>query len=162
MVGVCNTTPLNYLVLIGAVDILPQLFERVLVPQIVMDQLLDHRTPNVVRAWASHPPTWLGVVAVPAPPDPVLAKLHAGEREAIILAQKVGAAIFIVDERAARKEAERRGLNVTGTLGILDIAAQRGLIDFESAIERLRRTTFRMTESLLEQFLEREARPAPW
>lgn len=33
MIAVSNTTPLNYLILIGAVDALPQPFERVLIPQ---------------------------------------------------------------------------------------------------------------------------------
>jgi predicted nucleic acid-binding protein len=46
---------------------------------------------------------------------------------------------------------------VTGTLGVLDIAAERGLVDFAQAINRLRRTTFRIPEALLDSLLEKYA-----
>lgn len=39
MTAVTNTTPLNYLVLIHAVEILPQLFQRILAPQAVLGEL---------------------------------------------------------------------------------------------------------------------------
>lgn len=44
-----------------------------------------------------------------------------------------------------------------GTLGILEIAAARGLIDLPAAIERLLQTTFYVTPSLLKTLLENDA-----
>lgn len=46
---------------------------------------------------------------------------------------------------------------MTGTLGVLDLAARRGLIDFAQAIEGLRRTTFRVPEELLDSLLKKHA-----
>jgi len=46
-----------------------------------------------------------------------------------------------------------RGLAVTGTLGIPDLAARRQLIDFEEAIERLQRTSFRYRKGVIEGLL---------
>jgi predicted nucleic acid-binding protein len=43
---------------------------------------------------------------------------------------------------------------VTGTLGILDLAAQRGLADFAQAVGRLRKTNFRVPRDLLDALLE--------
>jgi len=51
MAAVTNTTPLNYLVLIGAVNVLPALYGRVLVPGAVASELQHERTPAEVRAW---------------------------------------------------------------------------------------------------------------
>jgi predicted nucleic acid-binding protein len=47
---VADTGPLNYLVLIGAIDLLPKLFETVLVPQAVCDELCHRVAPAAVRA----------------------------------------------------------------------------------------------------------------
>ena len=50
-----------------------------------------------------------------------------------------------------------RGLAVTGTLGVLDLAARRGLIDLAAAFERLKTTTFYYRQGLLEVLLARHA-----
>jgi predicted nucleic acid-binding protein len=61
MIVVSDASPLNYLVLIDAVDILPALFGRVLTPPAVWCELHRDRTPEAVRQWASQPPPWLEV-----------------------------------------------------------------------------------------------------
>ena len=60
---VADTTPLNYLVLIQAADILPELYRTVLIPPAVKAELAHANTPAVVRAWISQPPAWLEVVS---------------------------------------------------------------------------------------------------
>src|SRR5262245_20868242 len=115
---VSNTTPLNYLIRIGAVELLPQLFDRVLVPQAVIEELTHPRAPVPVRAWATQPPEWLEVRQIVDPQDALLAEFDPGERQAIALAQEISADLVVIDEREARKEAERRSLTITGTLGI--------------------------------------------
>jgi hypothetical protein len=58
---VADTGPINYLVLIDAIDLLPKLFDQVLAPQAVFDELTDPDTPATVRAWvtcASRPMPW--------------------------------------------------------------------------------------------------------
>jgi predicted nucleic acid-binding protein len=120
MIVVSDTTPLNYLILIEAADVLPALFGRVYAPKAVMLELSDPRSPQPVREWASSPPAWL-TVQEPAQVDATLPKkLHKGEVEAISLAQELGADWVLIDERKASREAEGRGLRVAGTLGILE------------------------------------------
>jgi len=80
---VADTTPLNYLVLIQATDILPELYRTVLIPPAVKAELAHANTPAIVRAWISQPPAWLEVVSLKQPVDSALAHLDAGEREAI-------------------------------------------------------------------------------
>lgn len=61
MIVVSDTSPLCYLLLIEGIEILPQLFERVIIPQKVRDELLAPNAPKVVREWISQPPDWLEV-----------------------------------------------------------------------------------------------------
>jgi len=56
MIVVADTSPLNYLVLIGCIDILPQLHQKVLIPSAVRRELLSVSAPPEVRAWALNPP----------------------------------------------------------------------------------------------------------
>ena len=119
---VADTTPLNYLVLIQAADILPNLYRTVLIPPAVKAELAHANTPAIVRAWISQPPPWLEVVSLKLPVDSALALLDAGEREAISLASELQATLLLMDEREGVTIARQRGLKVVGTLAALDIA----------------------------------------
>src|SRR5713226_8434397 len=79
----------------------------------------------------------------PASDDPALSNLDAGERSAIALAQSETNALLLIDEAAGRREASRRGISNTGTLGILRAAALGELIDLPSALGRLLASNFR-------------------
>jgi len=83
--------------------------------------------------------------------------LDEGETAAIALAILLGADLLLMDERKGVTVARGMGLRVTGTLGVLDIAAQRGLVDFAQAADRLRRTSFRISGALLDSLLRKHA-----
>jgi predicted nucleic acid-binding protein len=97
---VSDTTPLNYLVLIEAIDLLPQLYGRVLIPPAVRAELAHPRAPQAVRSWLAEPPAWLVVVAPSVVPAEVRSmSLDAGEMEAIALALENHADLLLIDER---------------------------------------------------------------
>jgi len=83
--------------------------------------------------------------------------LGIGERQAICLAQELGAAAIIIDEEQGRQEARRRGLTVIGLLGVLRDAAERDLVQLQPALSRLQKTNFRVSDKLIESLLLREA-----
>lgn len=56
------------------------------------------------------------------------AKLHEGEVEVMILCQERQADLAIIDDNAAKKTAKYLGINVTGTLGVLLKAKQKGIL----------------------------------
>jgi predicted nucleic acid-binding protein len=134
---VADTGPLNYLVLIQAIEILPNLYEGVSIPPAVLDELSHPRTPDLVRAWISRPPSWLRVVALKERVDSSLSALDAGEREAISLAWELHAHLLLMDERDGVFLARKHGLDVIGTLAVLDLAAGRGLVDLQTMFDRL-------------------------
>jgi len=148
IVVVADTSPLNYLVQIECQNILPALYERILVPEEVVEELSHPRTPAAVRAWADKLPDWLEVRQVYKSMDGTLAGLGPGEQGAIQLAQDLRADLLLMDERKGTKIARKRGLKVAGTLGILLIAARRGLVDIDLALARLEMTDFRSTPEL--------------
>lgn len=88
-----------------------------------------------------------------------LEKLQSGERAAIILAESIKGDLILLDEKAARRVAAERGLRVAGLLGVLGEAATRGFVDLPSAIDRLRKTTFRCSPALLKETLDRFGSP---
>ena len=119
-----------------------------------MTELRHPGAPVAVRAWAASPPTWLEVRA-PESIDPNV-KLGPGETEAISLALELKADAVLIDERKGLMVARELGLFATGTLGVLEIAAEKGLIDLAWAIAILRQTTFRASGEVLDAMLQRD------
>jgi len=158
MLVVSDTSPINYLVLIQQETLLPILYERVVIPPAVHEELQRSQTPEEVRQWIAHPPVWL---SVERPQQPLsvrqFPRLDDGELEAIPLAQELGASFLVMDDFEGREEAERRALTVTGTLGVLETAAIRGLIDLPSVLAQLQATTFYASQRLYDGVLARDA-----
>ena len=153
--AVSDTSPLNYLVLSRVIDVLPRLFQRVVVPPAVLAELRSSDAPAAVRDWANALPPWVEV-QWPTHDDPSLT-LHRGEREAICLAMEIHAEFVLLDDRPARRAAKERGLIVVGTLGVLEKAAARNLLDLPAVIDVIGRTTFKIAPSLIATVLERDA-----
>ena len=150
---VADTGPIHYLILIEQIELLPRLFAQVFLPSVVRDELAHAEAPYAVQAWIASPPQWLEVLATP-PKDLALRSLDDGESAAITLAASVGADAILMDDRAGVAVARARGFVVTGTIGILDAAARQRFVDFAQAVERLRRTSFRYPDALLNDLLK--------
>ncbi len=80
--------------------------------------------------------------------------LHDGECAAIALAMELGADRLIIDEALGRKIAAEKGIKIVGTVGVLETAAARGLIELEAAFQMLSQTDFWLPEGFLSSRLE--------
>lgn len=149
-VVVADTTPLNYLILVGHADILGSLFGEVLVPEAVLAELQHPNAPDAVTRWLLSPPTWLRVEKVRLADEAL--QLGRGETEAISLAIERGLKVVLMDERRGRAAAEARGLVAVGTLNLIDLADERRLFDGIEVLNSLRQTTFRAERELFERF----------
>src|SRR5438128_4470165 len=103
MIVVSDTSPLNYLVLIGADQVLPSLFGRVLTPPEVLAEMQHAKAPARVSAWAKNPPAWLEVRSPQETPH--FPGLGPGESAAIALAQQEHAAALLIGIRGHRYSA---------------------------------------------------------
>jgi predicted nucleic acid-binding protein len=150
---VSDTGPLHYLVLTNAIDVLPKLFSRILVPDAVVVELSHPETPLAVRTWLQSAPPWIdcGPNASTVAADSL--RRGAGERAAINLAESVGAQMLLIDDRAGVVSARSRGLETIGTLGVMVRAAQLDLLDLRDAFAGLRATNFRCSPEMLDALL---------
>ena len=155
MIVVADTSPINYLVLLGVEKVLPQLYKRVLMPTAVLSELSDSEAPEIVHRWASKLPDWCEVHAAKESSLPELRPLDAGEREAISIALEVRVELILLDEVKARRVAARvLSVPVRGTLGVLRDAHEAGLIDGAATLHRLKdETNFYVEDELLLRFL---------
>jgi predicted nucleic acid-binding protein len=151
---VADTGPLRYLILIEETEILARLYERLIVPSSVFIELTHQRAPQEVRRWAESLPRWAEVKT--AGNVPLKDILDTGEAEAIALCQELAATALLIDEAEAREIALARGLPVTGTIGIIEKAAQLNLLDLKSTFERLLKTNFRISPQLVKDALSRQ------
>jgi predicted nucleic acid-binding protein len=79
-----------------------------------------------------------------------LPTLDNGERAAIALALSEKANLLLIDERAGVRAALANGLSVVGTVGVLEMAARLGMVDLSAAFTRLRATSFRIRQQVLD------------
>lgn len=93
----------------------------------------------------------MSVVAVD---DDTLGQLGAGERDAITLALDLHVGLILIDERKGTRAALNKGLDVTGTLGVLGLAARRGFVDLADSFARLKQTNFRYRREILDALLD--------
>lgn len=131
-----DSGPINYLIFIGHISVLSELAETVVLPASVVAEL---QHPAAVRTWAS---------ALPACAESRTAlhpfeadDLSVADRDGISLAKELRAAVLLMDDRDARRHAAKLGVTTMATVGLLEIAVARGLVDLADALERLRRTS---------------------
>ncbi len=158
---VADTGPLIALSRMSRLDLLPQLFGEVLVPQAVVAELcLDEPRCGVADlAAAVSTAGWLS--SVKSAGAPTIAGLDAGESAAICLAQSLGCPLLL-DERRARRAAVKRAVPVIGTGRVLIAAKEHGLIESVAAeLVALRQAGYRLSSALCRQLtdLAGEAEP---
>ena len=150
MIVVADSGPLRYLIALGQQELLPRIFGETWLPSDVVRELSAAETPPEVRAFLNNPPEWL---KVQDPSERALAainkELDIGERAALALARELGADLVLVDDAAARREATILRIRVTGTVGVLRLAAERGWIDVPAVVEQLRRSGLYLSESVI-------------
>jgi predicted nucleic acid-binding protein len=157
MIVIADTSPINHLVLIDAIGILPEMFGEVIIPDAVCEELKHRRAPEPVRRFINEEHSWLIVKEVEVPANTGLDDLGPGERSAIFLAETEKADLLIIDERKGMRAAVRRNLTAAGTVFLLEQAAQKNLIDLFVTFERLKKTSFHISHDLLNEILYRNS-----
>lgn len=131
MIIISDTSPLSNLAIVGYLSLLQQIYNKVIIPQGVAEELKNASDEeNLIAGVLSL--DWIEVV--PAKNLELISvlrnnhNLDRGEAEAIALALELNAGELLIDERLGRREATRLGLPITGVLGILLVAKHRRLI----------------------------------
>lgn len=154
MIVVADTSCICYLILIDCIELLSQLYGSVIIPNAVYLELQADNAPVRVKQWIQDYPQWLKVEFVEMIMNYELDRLDKGEIEAIILAERCQSDLLIVDDRLARTIARKRGLKITGLLGVLYDAALADKIDLAQKLEALQKTSFFVNPNLLDSLLQ--------
>ncbi len=152
MIVIVDSTPLIYLAAIGKFGLLRTLYQQLIIPQAVYDEVV---TQGAGRWGASETASaaWIDCRAISDPsklPSPQ-AHLHGGEREVIGLAEELRADLVLMDEAAGRRELSTRGIKCLGTVGLMIHAKQRGLIAaLKPELDQLRACGFHLSNRLMQ------------
>ncbi len=152
MIVISDTSPIRYLCLIGRIDLLPAIFESVVVPNAVAAELSRTATPQAACDFIGNPPDWLHI-RTPSHPIVATGDFGDGELQAIALALELHADYLIIDDWGARTIAEQQQITVIGTLGVLKIAARRRLVELKQAIDDLQLCGFYISDKLKAEIL---------
>jgi uncharacterized protein len=129
MIVVSNTSPIFYLSTIGQLDLLHQLYDEIVIPTAVFNEI-THVGNTDASARVVPTLSWIKTqsVADRAFVNTLRAELDPGEAEAIALAVELNANRLLIDERLGRSVAMQVRLQATGVLGILIAAKKKNLI----------------------------------
>lgn len=147
MVVVANSTPLIALSKLGLFELLKEYFGEVAIPKEVYEEVVT-RGGNLFGAKEVSNSNWIKVIepenriAV----DSLSMSLGKGEAEAIILAKEKNT-LLIIDDKDGRTMATNLGVQVTGTVSLLMLAAEDGKIDLKKALDELIASGFRLSKS---------------
>ena len=142
---ICNTSPLQYLHQLRALDTLHALAARVTVPFAVANEVtvgkalgIDLPDLNALDWITLRRPSSIAAL-------PLVGELGPGETEVLMLALESPGALVILDDWLARWVAQTIGIKLTGTLGILRDAKKAGLIPAVGPLlDRLQELGFRL------------------
>lgn len=149
-VVVSDAGPLIALARVDALQVLRKLFGQVLIPEAVRNECCARPGIDTDRITTALGQQWLLATPV-GMPEGRTAQLGTGERQALALAQAHPSALLLMDDRLARREAARLGLPFVGTVRVLWIAEQRGLIpSAEQMVSRMSASGYRISIDLLD------------
>lgn len=153
MEAVSNSTPLIALSRLQKLELLEHFFGTVSIPLEVHDEVVTRGGTLYGAREVSHAP-WIHVVAVEnrTAVDALCLNLDRGEAEAIILALERNT-LLIIDDKDGRNAALSLGIPVTGTIGILLLAAHDGMVDFGKELDILIASGFRISEREYQKIL---------
>ena len=153
---ICNTSPIQYLHQADVLELLPTLVGQVCIPEAVAAELREGRRRNV-RLPALEELSWLIVRPVRDPTLlPLVTHLGDGEKEVLALGLETQDPLLLLDDRDARRYARALELEVSGTLGLLLRAKERGVLDaVRPVLDRIQALRFRLNAKTRQGVLER-------
>jgi uncharacterized protein len=156
VIVVADAGPLIHLSLVGKLELLPLLYGRILIPDLVYQEVVQ-KGEGLAGSTEIRTADWVDII----PHDSAAhlfrllrAEIDPGEAAAIWLAVEQQAEWVLSDDRQARWSAERLGFKVRGTLGILAEAKRRGLLSrIAPFLHELKAQGVWLSEGLIEKVL---------
>ncbi|MDI6605329.1 MAG: DUF3368 domain-containing protein [Thermoanaerobacteraceae bacterium] len=159
---VCNSSPIIGLSLIGRLDLLWEIFEEVIIPNEVFNEITNEKAVNKVgaeelKAAVKKQKIKVYIVKNTQMIEQLIGRLHKGELEVIFAAKELGINRVIIDDKPARYFAETMLLKTIGLIGILVLAKDLGKIEnIRSYMDVLLQNEYRISLRLYNEILTKE------
>jgi len=152
---VSNTTPIISLLKVARLDILKELYGEIFIPYEVYKEIEAGKNKEYYTDLTKF--EWVHIVKIQNEKALLFfLDLDKGEAEAIALANEINADLILLDETLGRFHAKHLGLHVTGTIGILLKAKEKGIIkELKPIIIELTQKNIWLSENLIKQILSR-------
>lgn len=153
---VSDASPIFSLAVIGKLELLTQLFSKVFIAQAVWEEITRDETTFgyqlIVDFFENRVKKITGF-------NELTFVMDHGESESVMLYKELEADYLLIDDKKARKLAENLGIQCIGTLGVLLLAKERGLIGplkplFEQFLANKRYYSVALLNSLLARYGE--------
>lgn len=129
---------------IDELDLLRKIFSKIWITTIVANES-NIELPDWINVKDPKSNLHLGLKSI----------LDLGEATSISLAFENENSLLIIDELKGRRIAKDIGISITGTLGILLIGKQKGIVpQVKPIIEKIQKTNFRISQSLIDKTLK--------
>ena len=155
---ISNASPLIALSNIGQLELLEELFQKIIIPKAVYQEVVQEgkSRPGAVEVKKAVN-KWIEVKEVKNSDEvkTLRALLDYGEAEVIVLAQEIKADLLILDNREPRLFAKHLGFQLIGTIGVLILAYEKGFL--KNPLERifeLREKGFYISDRLLREIVK--------
>ncbi len=153
---ISDSGPIFSLAIINKLEILDNLFDEVYIPNAVWEELTRDETTNHYQKIVAY---FDGKVKEISSFNELTFVMDYGESESVILYKELNADFLLIDDKKARKIAENFEIQCIGTIGILAIAKERGLVDklkplFKSFLKNKRYYSLRLLNTILEHHQE--------
>ncbi len=151
---VANSTPLVAFWSIARLDILRSLFGEIPIPPTVREEFLS--AEKETRRKTLREESWIRVTELQNPNRAgAFAGLDEGEAQVLTLAEEQNASLVLIDERKARRYAERLKLPLSGTIGVLLLAKEENIIPaIAPLLKAIQEAGLYLHNELVEQVLQ--------
>lgn len=160
---VSDSGPVFSLAIIDKLWVLDSLFEEIFIPKAVWLELTKDKSsehyPKINEYFQNKVKEISGF-------NELTFIMDFGESESVLLFKELNADYLLIDDKKARDIAENLGIQCIGTIGVLSIAKERGLIKelrplFESFLQKKRFYSLKLLNGILLKYDEREIEIKP-
>jgi uncharacterized protein len=128
MVVISDTSCISNLYQIGQLQLLTQLFQKIIIPQNVLKELNDFHSNDLIVELEKFQIILQDVINKSLVESIFSKGIHLGEAEAIALSIELHADILLIDEKEGKQVAQEFGIRTIGILGVILLAKQEKLI----------------------------------
>ncbi|MEZ4733172.1 MAG: DUF3368 domain-containing protein [Caldilineaceae bacterium] len=151
---IADSSPLISFAILNRLELLMQLYTEIRIPQAVFDEISQPGKPHA-QALHLFAHNKVALVKNQMAVNMLLTDVDRGEAEAIVLALESGIVDLLIDDAKGRRAAQLKGLQVTGTIGVLLAAKKRQLIaHLRPELDSLIANRIRIGQMLYDQALQ--------